>query len=111
MDLSRAAEAVLVSALVLGGADPADRSAGVRPGDFTDPAAAVMFEVALGAGRSAGPKAVADLPQVLRAEGLLRRDGYPISSLLEWIPRLPTPVHPEAWATLIVAGALARQVH
>ena len=111
MDLSRAAEAALVSALVLGEADPADLSGRLRPGDFTDPAAAVMLEVALGAGRSGGLEAGVDLPRLLQAQGLLRRDGYPISSLLEWLPRLPTPVHAEAWATLIVAGALARQVH
>jgi hypothetical protein len=111
MDLSRAAETALVSALVLGEADPADLSGRLRPGDFTDPAAAVMFEVALGAGRSGALKAGVDLPRLLQAQGLLRRDGYPISSLLEWMPRLPTPVHPEAWGTLIVAGALARQVH
>jgi hypothetical protein len=110
MDLSRAAEAALVSALVLGEADPADLSGRLRPGDFTDPAAAVMFEVALGAGRSGGLEAGVALPRLLQARGLLRRDGYPISLLLEWMPRLPAPVHPEAWATLIVAGALVRQV-
>lgn len=110
MDLSRAAEAALVSALVLGEADPADLSGRLRPGDFTDPAAAVMFGVAVGAGRSGGLEAGVGLPRLLQAKGLLRRDGYPISSLLEWMPRLPAPVHPEAWATLIVAGALARQV-
>lgn len=111
MDLSRAAERALVSALVLGEADPTDLSGRLRPGDFTDAAAAVLFEATQVAGRSGGARAVADLPQVLRAQGVLRRDGYPISSLLEWMPRLPAPVHPEAWATLIVAGALARQVH
>jgi hypothetical protein len=111
MDLSRAAERALVSALVLGEADPTDLSGRLQPGDFTDPAAAVLFEATLAAGRSGGLKAVADLPQVLRGQGELRRDGYPISPLLEWMPRLPVPVHPEAWATLIVSGALTRQVH
>src|SRR3546814_19516803 len=51
------------------------------------------------------------LPRVLRAQGALRRDGYPISPMLEWLPRRPAPAHPEAWATLIVSGALTRQVH
>lgn len=111
MDSYRAAEQALVSALVLGEADPADLSGRLRPGDFTDPAAAVLFEVALGAGRSGGPKAGVDLPRLLQTHGLLRRDGYPISPLLEWMPRVPAPVHPEAWATLIVAGTLTRQVH
>lgn len=110
MDLSRAAERALVSALVIREADPTDLSGRLRPEDFTDPCAALLFDAALDAGRSGGLKAVADLPRVLRAQGALRRDGYPISPLLEWMPRLPAPAHPEAWATLIVSGALTRQV-
>ena len=101
MDLSRAAERALVSALVIGEADPTDLSGRLRPEDFTDPAAALLFEAALDTGRSGGLKAVADLPRVLRAQGALRRDGYPISPLLEWMPRLPAPAHPEAYGVFM----------
>lgn len=51
-----------------------------------------------------------ELPVLLRQHGQLRQDGYPLSRLLEWLPQLPTPVHPDAWATLVVAGAVGRQV-
>jgi replicative DNA helicase len=111
MEHCRAAERALVSALVLGEADPAELSGRLRPGDFTDPVAAVLFEAALDARNARGIGPATDLPRVLQGQGLLRRDGHPISSLLEWMPRLPVPAHPEAWATLVVAGAVARQVH
>lgn len=111
MEQCHAAERALVASLVLGQADPAELSGRLRPSDFTDPAASVLFEVALSARGSDGVGWGAELPRILRRQGLLRRDGYPISQLLEWMPRLPVPVHPEAWATLVVAGSLARQVH
>ncbi|MDP3713733.1 MAG: DnaB-like helicase N-terminal domain-containing protein [Mycobacteriales bacterium] len=108
MEHFRAAERALVSALVLGNADRLELSGRLRESDFTDPAAAVLFRVAMDAER---PIAAADLPAALQRQGLLRRDGYPLSELLDWLPRLPVPVHPEAWATLIVAGTVGRQVN
>jgi replicative DNA helicase len=108
MEHCRAAERALVSALVLGAVDPRDLTGRLRPSDFTDPAASVVFETAMRAGST---RRLADeLPALLRQQSRLRPDGYPISHLLEWLPRLPTPVHPEAWATLIVAGGVGRQV-
>lgn len=109
MEHFRAAERALVTALVLGQADPAELAGRVRPADFTDPAAGVLFEVAMRF--DAGSWSPEDLPAVLLRRGLLRRDGYPISDLLEWMPRLPVPIHVEAWAILVVAGTLGRQVH
>ncbi|MCW2573183.1 MAG: hypothetical protein JWO88_3241 [Frankiales bacterium] len=107
MEHFRAAERALVTALVLGDADPLEFSARLSASDFTDPAAAVIFRVVM----DAGPAAVAaGLPAVLQRQGLLRPDGYPLSDLLEWLPGLPVPVHPQAWATLVVAGTLGRQV-
>jgi hypothetical protein len=47
---------------------------------------------------------------LLRRQGVLRSDGYPLSELLGWMPQVPTPAHPTAWAALVVAGSLARQV-
>jgi replicative DNA helicase len=109
MEHFRAAERALASALVLGAADPRELAGRLRPSDFTDPAAGVLFEVALQASGSARSLAQ-ELPALLRQEGQLRQDGYPISQLLDWLPQLPTRVHPEAWATLVVAGAIGRQV-
>jgi replicative DNA helicase len=108
MEHFRAAERALVAALVLGDADRLELSGRLRESDFTDPAAAVLFRVAMDAER---PIVATELPGLLQRQGLLRRDGYPLSELLDWLPRLPVPVHPEAWATLIVAGTLARQVN
>ncbi|MCW2667317.1 MAG: uncharacterized protein JWN57_2279 [Frankiales bacterium] len=109
MEHSRSAEHALVAALVLGAADPRDLSGRLRPSDFIDPAAGVLFEVALQASRSARSLAEG-LPVLLREGGRLRSDGYPVSELLEWLPRVPSPAHPQAWATLVVAGAIGRQV-
>lgn len=109
MEHFRAAERALVTALVLGHADPADFAGWVGPADFTDPAAGVLLEAVMQSG--AGKWAPEELPAVLQRRGLLRRDGYPISHLLEWMPKLPVPIHAEAWATLVVAGTLGRQVH
>jgi replicative DNA helicase len=92
----------------VGAVDPRDLAGRLRPADFTDPAAGAVFETALRAG-SVRPLAD-ELPALLRQQGILRPDGYPISHLLEWMPRLPNPVHPEAWATLIVAAGIGRQV-
>jgi hypothetical protein len=108
MEHSRTAEQALVTALVLGEADPRDLTGRVRVSDFTDPAAAVLFEAAL---QAEPTRPVADqLPVLQRREGRLRSDGYPIAWMLEWMPQLPAPAHVEAWATLVVAGSLARQV-
>jgi replicative DNA helicase len=109
MEHFRAAERALASALVLGAADPRDLAGRVRASDFTDPAAGVLFELAVQASGSARSLAQ-ELPALLRQEGRLRQDGYPISQLLDWLPQLPAPVHAEAWATLVVAGAIGRQV-
>lgn len=108
MEDCRAAERALVTALVLGDADPAEFGGRVRAADFTDPAAGVLFEVVMSA---AGGWSAEELPAVLQRRGLLRRDGYPISELLTWLPKLSVPVHAQAWATLVVAGALGRQVY
>jgi hypothetical protein len=78
MEHSRAAEQALVTALVLGEADPRDLTGRVRVSDVTDPAAAVLFEAALHAEPT---RPVADqLPVLLRREGRLRSDGYPIGT-------------------------------
>jgi hypothetical protein len=92
----------------MGQADPADLSGRLRPSDFTDPAAGACFAAALGRTGVAG--AVVDLPELLRSRGVLRSDGYPIRELLEWLPSLPVPTHPEAWAILVVAGSMGRVV-
>lgn len=109
MEHFRAAERLLVTALVLGQADRADLAGRVRSADFTDPAAGVLFDVVMQP--EVGPWCPEDLPVVLQRREMLRQDGYPISHLLEWMSRLPVPIHPEAWATLVVAGTLCRQVH
>lgn len=108
MEHFRAAEQALVTALILGESDPRDLAGRVRVSDFTDPAAAVLFEAALQA--DPGKALAEQLPAVLRREGRLRPDGYPIAWMLEWMPQLPAPVHLEAWATLVVAGSIGRQV-
>jgi hypothetical protein len=108
MESCRAAERALVAALVMGQADPAELSGRLRSSDFTDPAAGACFAAALGRTGAAG--AVLDLPELLRSRGVLRSDGYPIRELLEWLPSLPVPTHPEAWATLVVAGSMGRVV-
>jgi replicative DNA helicase len=108
MEHFRAAERALASALVLGAADPRDLAGRVRASDFTDPAAGVVFGAALGSGSA--QSLAEELPALLRRAGLLRQDGYPLSQVLDWLPRMPTPAHPEAWATLVVAGAIGRQV-
>jgi hypothetical protein len=92
----------------MGQADPAELSGRLRPSDFTDPAAAACFAAALGRTGAAG--ALVDLPELLRGRGVLRGDGYPIGELLAWLPSLPVPTHPEAWATLVVAGSMGRVV-
>jgi hypothetical protein len=109
MDNCRAAERALVAALVMGEVGPAELAGRLHRSDFTDPAAGACFAAALGHRDSAG-SAVPDLPALLRDRGMLRSDGYPISELLEWLPTLPVPAHPEAWATLVVAGAMGRVV-
>jgi replicative DNA helicase len=109
MEHCRAAERALVAALVMGQVDPTELAGRLHPLDFTDPAAGACYAAALDH-RTAGT-AVLDLPERLRQRAALRSDGYPISDLLEWLPTLPVPAHPEGWATLVVAGALGRVVH
>ncbi|MCW2599483.1 MAG: helicase DnaB [Frankiales bacterium] len=108
MEHCRAAEHALVAALVMGAADPAELSGRLRPSDFSDPAAGLLYGTILQAPAASGPRG--DLPQLLRARDALRSDGYPVSELLGWLPQLPVPAHPDPWATLIVSGSLARQV-
>jgi len=109
MEHCRAAERALVTSLILGDADACDFTGRLRASDFADPAAGLLFEVALASGRAAG-EIGRELPVLLRREGVLRSDGYPLSELLSWMPQVPTPAHPNAWAALVVAGSLARQV-
>lgn len=109
MEHCRAAERALVAALIMGQVDPADLAGRLHPLDFTDPAAGACYAAALDH-RSAGTPVV-DLPDRLRRHSQLRSDGYPIRELLDWIPTLPVPAHPEAWATLVVAGSMGRVVH
>lgn len=110
MDPFRAAERALVAAVVLGEADPAELAGRLDVSDFTDPAAALVFQAAL-RGRSAGSRGFgSELPAVLRAEGVLRGDGYPLREVVGWLPQVPVPAHPQAWAGLLVAGSLARLV-
>jgi hypothetical protein len=104
------AEHALVAALVLGHASPADLSGRVTGQDFVDPAAGLIFTTvmnAAGSGRRMDPAA---LPALLRASGELRGDGYPIRPMLDWLPSVSVPAHPDAWGALVVAGALTRQV-
>jgi hypothetical protein len=108
MEHFRAAERAFVAALTMGDADRSDFAGRLWDSDFTDPAAATLFSVAMDVD---SPVAASELPVVLQRRGLLRQDGYPLSEFLDWLPRLPVPVHPEAWATLIVAGTLGRQVN
>lgn len=109
MEHCRAAERALVAALVMGQVDPADLAGRLHPLDFTDPAAGACYAAALDH-RSAGTP-VWDLPDRLRRQSQLRSDGYPLRELLDWLPTLPVPAHPEAWATLVVAGSVGRVVH
>lgn len=108
MEHCRAAERALVTALVLGGADPADLSGRLRVSDFTDPAAGLIFETIMDG--PAGRRSVQELPRLLARRGALRSDGYPVRELLEWMPTTPTPAHPQAWAALVVAGSTGRLV-
>jgi hypothetical protein len=104
----------LVAALVLGHAEPADLSGRLSGRDFFDPPAGLIFDAILTAARAGrGADAAGrftQLPSMLRAAGELRGDGYPIRPLLEWLPTVSVPAHPEAWAALVVASALGRQV-
>jgi hypothetical protein len=101
-----------VAALVLGQADPAQLSGRLSGRDFYDPAAGLIFDTVLAAPRTAGAphELVTALPALLRAAGELRGDGYPIRPLLDWLPSVSVPAHPEAWSALVVASALGRQV-
>jgi replicative DNA helicase len=108
MEHCRAAERALVAALVMGQVEPSELAGRLHPLDFTDPAAGACYAAALDAPATAG--LVLDLPERLRRRAALRPDGYPISELLEWLPALPVPAHPEAWATLVIAGAMGRVV-
>jgi replicative DNA helicase len=109
MEHCRAAERALVAALVLGEVNPADLAGRLFASDLTDPVAAACFEAL--ADRSGVPGAPAvELPELLRRRGGLRRDGYPISVVLGWLSTVPAPVHPEAWATRVIASSLARTV-
>ena len=110
MESCRAAEHALVAALVLGEADPADLSGRLRASDFTDPVAALLFDVAMDAPPQARKTLGQDLPRLLRARGALRSDGYPLREVLDWLPQLPVPAHPEPWAALVVAGSVGRVV-
>lgn len=109
MEHCRAAERALVAALVMGQADPADLAGRLHPSDFTDPAAGACYAAALEHRTAGGP--VLDLPDRLRQRAALRSDGYPIRELMDWLPSLPVPAHPEAWAALVVAGSMGRVVH
>ena len=102
----RPAERAVVAALALGLMDAREFAGRLHPSDFTDPAAGECFAAALESPLPASSSHV--LPELLRRRGRLRGDGYPVRELLEWLPLLPAPVHPEAWATLIVAGSLGR---
>lgn len=108
MEHCRAAERALVAALVMGQVDPAELSGRLHPLDFTDPAAGACYAAALDHRWAGSP--LVDLPDRLRKQAMLRADGYPVRELLDWIPALPVPAHPEAWATLVVAGSLGRVV-
>ena len=110
MESCRAAEHALVAALVLGQADPAELSGRIRASDFTAPAAALLFQVAMDAPLQVRETLGQDLPGLLRARGALRGDGYPLREMLDWLPHVPVPTHPEPWATLVVAGSVSRVV-
>jgi hypothetical protein len=110
MESCRAAERALVAALLLGETNTAELSGRVLPSDFTDPAAGACF-AALYERAGLGGLTPGDFAALLRCRGVLRPDGYPLSTVLDWLPSTPAPAHPEAWATLVVAGSLARVVH
>ena len=99
----REAEHALVAALVLGHADPADLSGRLSGRDFFDRAAGLIFDTVLTAARRGAVRP----GEALTA---LRTDGYPIRPLLDWLPRVSVPAHPQAWSALVVASALSRQV-
>lgn len=109
MEHCRVAERALVAALAMGQVDPRDLSGRLHPLDFTDPAAGACFAAALDHRSSGVP--VVDLPDRLRQQAQLRSDGWPIRELVDWIPSLPVPAHPEAWAALVVAGSVGRVVN
>jgi hypothetical protein len=106
MEHCRPAERAVVAALALGLTDVREFAGRLHPADFTDPAAGECFAAAMEAPLPVQSSYV--LPELLLRRGRLRGDGYPVRELLEWLPLLPAPVHPEAWATLIVAGSLGR---
>lgn len=108
MEHCRAAERALVTALALGEVDPAELSGRLRVSDFTDPAVGLIYEAIMDA--PAGRRSVEELPRLLARRGTLRSDGYPVRELLDWMPTTPTPVHPQAWAALVVAGSTRRLV-
>ena len=110
MESCRAAEHALIAALVLGAADPAEFSGRVRGGDFTDPAAGLLFEVVMDAPSRQLAGLGEGLPRLLRAREQLRGDGYPLRQMLEWLPRLPVPARPGPWAGLVVAASVSRVV-
>ena len=106
----REAEHALVAALVLGHAQPAELSGRVVGQDFFDPAAGLIFSTVMQAAAGGRPVDPRSLPTLLRAAGELRGDGYPIRQMLDWLPKVSVPAHPEAWGGLVVASALTRTV-
>lgn len=110
MDLFVFAEHALVAAVVLGEADPAQLIERVRESDFGDPTAGLLFETCRGVPPSRLATLGQDLPALLRARGVLRGDGYPMRELLDWLPELPVPAHPQPWAAMVVTGSLQRVV-
>ena len=106
----RDAEHALVAALVLGHADPAELSGRLTTRDFFDPAAGLIFETVMTGAAGGRPVDPVSLAALLRAAEQLRGDGYPIRPLLDWLPTVSVPAHPQAWGALVVASSLTRQV-
>jgi hypothetical protein len=99
-----------VAALVLRHADPRRLAGRLRPEDFADPAAGLIFQTVMNGAAAGRPVDPSALPAMLRAAGELRSDGYPIRPLLDWLPTVSVPAHPDAWAGLVIAGSLTRQI-
>jgi replicative DNA helicase len=110
MDDVQLAEQSLVATLVLAPEQIASVRGWLREADFGSPAAGGLYgrlvELAASGRVDAG-----SLLASLRADGALRRDGYPLSALVRWFDAVPASAHPVAYARLVVDAAMARQVH
>jgi replicative DNA helicase len=109
MEDVRFTEQSLVAGLVLAPERISEVAGWLSAADFWSPAAGAIYERLVWLS-SAGRVDAAALLADLRAEGELRRDGYPLSALMRWFDDTPAPGHPVAYGRLIVEAAAGRQV-